>query len=111
MEIPFLEEFRIGNVYTMMVFGLNIDTTEYGYRFDGVYDPGKGMLFDSARVVLDPYAKSVSGRTVWGKTPDKDKPFQHRGRIIREDYVIICNGNVFTALFLPINPASTSIII
>ncbi len=86
VEIPFPEEFRIGNVYTMMVFGLNIDTTEYGYRFDGMYEPEKGIYFDKSRVLLDPYAKSVSGRTVWGKTPDLNKTFQHRGQIIREDY-------------------------
>lgn len=86
VEIPFPEEFRIGNVYTMMVFGLNIDTIEYGYRFDGPYDPQRGLLFDSSRVLLDPYAKSVSGRTVWGKTPAKDNPFPLRGQIIREDY-------------------------
>lgn len=86
VEIPFPEEFRIGNVYAMMVFGLNIDTTEYGYRFDGKYEPEKGIYFDNSRVLLDPYAKSVSGRTVWGKTPDYNNPFQHRGQIIREDY-------------------------
>jgi len=86
VEIPFPEEFRIGNVYTMMVFGLNPDTTEYGYRFEGEYDPSAGRLFDSSRVVLDPYAKSVSGRTVWGRKPDLSNPFQHRGQIIREDY-------------------------
>ncbi len=86
VEIPFPEEFRIGNVYAMMVFGLNIDTTEYGYRFDGKYEPEKGIYFDNSRVLLDPYAKSVSGRTVWGKTPDLNNPFQHRGQIIREDY-------------------------
>ena len=86
VEIPFPEEFRIGNVYTMMVFGLDVETTEYGYRFDGVYDPDAGLLFDKSRVLLDPYAKSVSGRTVWGKAPDLKSPFQHRGQIIREDY-------------------------
>ena len=32
IEIPFPEEFRIGNVYTMLVYGINIETTEYGYR-------------------------------------------------------------------------------
>ena len=44
VEIPFPEEFRIGNVYTMMVFGIQIETTEYGYRFDGVWDPAPGPL-------------------------------------------------------------------
>ncbi len=30
VEIPFPDEFRIGNVYTMMIYGIDIDTTEYG---------------------------------------------------------------------------------
>ena len=74
-EIPFPEEFRIGNVYSMMVFGINIEDTEYGYRFSGVNDPSLGLRFDSSRVLLDPYAKSVSGRTVWGRQPDTDSSF------------------------------------
>ena len=86
VEIPFPEEFRIGNVYTMMVFGINPETTEYGYRFDGPYRPEEGLLFDKSRVLLDPYAKSVSGRSVWGREPNRDDPFPHRGQFIREDY-------------------------
>lgn len=86
LEIPFPEEFRIGDVYSMMVFGLNLETTEYGYRFDGPYDPQKGLLFDKTKVLLDPYARSVSGRSVWGILPDLTDPFPHRGQIIREDY-------------------------
>ena len=85
-EIPFPEEFRIGNVYTMMVFGINVETTEYGYRFDGPYCPEKGLRFEPERVLLDPYAKSVSGRSVWGREPDESDPFPHRGQFIREDY-------------------------
>ena len=86
VEIPFPEEFRIGNVYSMMVFGINIETTEYGYRFDGPYCPEKGLLYDKTKILLDPYAKSISGRTVWGRKPDPDDPFPHRGQIIREDF-------------------------
>ena len=86
IEIPFPDEFRIGNVYTMMVFGINPDTTEYGYRFEGEYRPEKGLLFDSSRVLLDPYAKSVSGRSVWGRVPDLTDPFPHRGQFVREDF-------------------------
>ena len=85
-EIPFPEDFRIGNVYTMLVYGLNPDTVEYGYRFDGVYKPQQGYRYDRSKVVLDPYAKSVSGRTIWGKKPKQDKGFIHRGQIIYEDY-------------------------
>ena len=86
LEIPFLESFRIGNVYAMMVFGLNIESVEYGYRFDGPFDPDKGQRFDRNRVLLDPYARSVTGRPVWGVEPDFDEPFPHRGQIIQEDY-------------------------
>lgn len=86
IEIPFPEEFRIGNVYSMMVFGIDLETTEYGYRFDGPYQPEEGLRFDRTRILLDPYAKSVSGRTVWGKQPDPTEPFPHRGQFIREDY-------------------------
>ena len=86
VEIPFPEEFRIGDVYTMMVFGINIETTEYGYRFDGEFDPREGLWFDRSKVILDPYARSVSGRSVWGKKPCRDKGFVHRGQFIREDY-------------------------
>ena len=85
-EIEFPEEFRIGNVYTMLVFGINIETTEYGYRFGGRYEPERGLLFDSSKPLLDPYAKSVSGRSIWGRPVDPSDPFQHRGQIIREDY-------------------------
>ena len=85
-EIPFPESFRIGNVFTMLVFGLNIETVEYGYRFEGPWEPEKGFRFDPSRVVLDPYAKSVSGRSVWGRRDRPDPDFVHRGQIIREDY-------------------------
>ena len=86
IEIPFPPEFRIGDVYSMIVFDLNIETTEYGYRFDGPWNPEEGLWFDRDQILLDPYARSVSGRSVWGRKPDPDDPFQHRGQIIREDY-------------------------
>ena len=31
-EIPFQEDFRIGNVYTMLVYGLNLDELDLSYR-------------------------------------------------------------------------------
>ena len=85
-EIRFPESFRIGNVYTMLVYGLNIETVEYGYRFEGPWNPAEGYRFDASRVVLDPYAKSVSGCSVWGRRDQVGSDFIHRGQIIREDY-------------------------
>ena len=86
VEIPFPAEFRIGNVYAMMVFDLDIETTEYGYRFDGPHDPARGLYYDRTKILLDPYARSITGRSVWGVEPDLTDPFPHRGQIIREDY-------------------------
>jgi len=60
--IPFPENYRIGNVFSMIVFGLQIEEFEYAYRMDGPYDPKKGLLFDRKHVLLDPYAKAVTGR-------------------------------------------------
>jgi isoamylase len=31
----------------------------YGYRVDGPWDPANGMRFDSTKVLLDPYGRSV----------------------------------------------------
>ena len=85
VEIPFPEQFRIGNVYSIIVFDLDIETLEYGYRFDGPWAPERGQRFDRNKVLLDPYAHSVSGRPVWRKKP-QDDPFPHRGKIILEDF-------------------------
>lgn len=84
--IPFPEEFRIGDVYAMTVYGLNPELLEYGFRMDGPFDPDKGYRFDRTKVLLDPYAKLVSGRNVWGREPDWSNPFQHRGCVVLEDY-------------------------
>ncbi len=80
------DEFRIGNVYAVMVFGIDWENTEYGYRFDGPYDYENGYQFDKTQVVLDPYAKLVSGRDIWHTRSYPNVQFQHRGRIIRDDF-------------------------
>lgn len=64
--LPFPEEYRIGDVYSMIVFGLDIEEFEYAYRIDGPYDPKNGLLFDKNNILLDPYARAVTGQTVWG---------------------------------------------
>ncbi len=37
----------------------------YGYRAHGPYDPGRGHRFNPAKLLLDPYAKSVIGSVRW----------------------------------------------
>lgn len=86
IEIPFPEQFRIGNVFSMIVYDLDYEQIEYGYRFDGPYDPENGYRFDKTKILLDPYAKLISGRNQWGKLPDFENEFQHRGCVISEDF-------------------------
>ena len=64
--IPFPEAYKIGDVYSMIVYGLNIEDFEYAYRVDGPYNPEKGLLFDKTKVLLDPYAKAVAGQAYLG---------------------------------------------
>ena len=64
--LPFPEAYKIGDVYSMIVYGLYIDEFEYAYRVDGPYCPEKGLLFDKNKILLDPYAKAVAGQRTWG---------------------------------------------
>jgi glycogen operon protein len=85
-ELRFPEEFRTGDVYAMTVFGLDHEMLEYGYRMDGPFDPQTGHRFDKNVVLMDPYAKVIGGRDVWGQTPDWNNRYQHRSRILQEDF-------------------------
>jgi len=37
----------------------------YGYRVSGPYEPEAGHRFNSAKLLIDPYAKALSGRIEW----------------------------------------------
>ncbi|NET00377.1 MAG: glycogen debranching protein GlgX [Sphaerospermopsis sp. SIO1G1] len=85
-EIPFPAEFRIGNVYCMTVFDLDYENLEYGYRMDGPNNFQEGHWFDSSKILMDPYAKIIGGRDVWGITPDWNDIYHHRARIVFDDF-------------------------
>ncbi len=86
VEITFPDEFRIGNVFCMVVFDLNYENIEYGYRMDGPNNFQAGHWFDRSKILLDPYAKIIGGRDIWGLKPDRDNIYQHRGRIAFDDF-------------------------
>ena len=52
----------------------------YGYRVYGPYDPANGHRFNPNKLLLDPYARSLSGRLRWG-----DPLFGYRIGSLRED--------------------------
>jgi len=84
--IPFLDEFRIGNVFNMVVFDLDYENIEYAFRMDGPFDTQVGHWFNKDKILLDPYAKAISGRDIWGEPPDWDNKYQHRARIFFDDF-------------------------
>ena len=82
--LPFPEHYRIGKVYSMIVFGLNIMDFEYAYRLDGPFDASKGLLFNKKNVLLDIYAKAVTGQSVGGR-PKKEGMF-YKARVVNDDF-------------------------
>jgi glycogen operon protein len=82
--LPFPEHYRVGNVYSMIVFGLNISEFEYAYRLDGPYDPGRGLLFDKNNLLLDPYARAISGPREWGAP--RDARGLYKARVVADDF-------------------------
>ena len=82
--LPFPEHYRIGNVYSMIVFKLNIEEFEYAYRVDGPYEPERGLVFDRTKYLLDPYAKAVTGQSAWGKSPPHGQ--HYRARVVKDDF-------------------------
>lgn len=55
-EIPFRENMRIGNVYTMQIKDLPVEKLEYNYRIGD-------------EIITDPYAKVIVGKERFGKLP------------------------------------------
>ncbi|MFJ9175553.1 glycogen debranching protein GlgX [Streptomyces sp. NPDC102360] len=40
----------------------------YGYRAHGPYEPARGLRCNSAKLLLDPYARAISGRIDWNES-------------------------------------------
>ena len=85
-EIEFPESYRIGDTYSMLVYDLKIEEFEYAFRLDGPNEPEKGMLFNKNNIILDPYAKAVTGQRKWGEKPENDKAFEYRARVVKSNF-------------------------
>jgi glycogen debranching enzyme GlgX len=73
--------------------------TPYGYRTAGPWDPGRGMRFNPAKLLLDPYGRAVSGDVtvdpaifgyVMGKPHKRSEidsaPFMPRSVVVHDDF-------------------------
>ena len=80
--IPFPKSYKIGDVYSMIVYDLKSEDFEYAYRVDGPNDEQKGLLFDKTKVLLDPYAQAVAGQEVWGHKRTRT----YHARVVRDSF-------------------------
>ena len=81
--IPVPDCYRIGHVFSIFIFGLDVEEFEYAFRLDGPYDPEKGLLFSKDNILIDPYAKAVTGQSTWGKKASSDG---YRARVVRNNF-------------------------
>jgi glycogen operon protein len=79
---------KTGDVWHVLVHNLSPDI-EYGYRVSGPMAPASGHRFDSRAVVIDPYARSITGGHPWGLKPSANGQSHHgtrRGRLVFEEF-------------------------
>ncbi len=76
---------RTGDVWHIEVYGLGVGTL-YAYRVDGPFAPEKGLRFNKYRMLLDPYAKALTGDFRWDlseaqgyQTAAEDRDLSFRG--------------------------------
>lgn len=72
--IPYPAKYKVGDVYSMIVFDLDITDLEYAFQVDGEYSPEDGLYFDRKQAVVDPYVRKL----IIG---DKSKPYPYRGAV------------------------------
>ena len=85
-EIKIPDHYRIGDVYSIVVFDLDYEDIEYGFKIEGPYSPEIGHRFNGDNILMDPYARATAGRDVWGVEPNWEIQYQHRSRISFDDF-------------------------
>ncbi|MDF1615131.1 glycogen debranching protein GlgX [Desulfurivibrio dismutans] len=84
---------RTGEVWHILVKDFD-PSLRYGFRLHGPYDPqGEGHFFQPEQVLLDPYAKALTGGSDWGvayrrkgRRVDPLASFQRRCLYIEDDF-------------------------
>lgn len=87
VEIPFPPEFRVGDIYTMLVFDLDPESFSYGFRVDGEFEPARGLWFDRSKILLDPYARCIVTQPASASAASNGAPaVQYLGTLFPEDF-------------------------
>ena len=86
-EFPLDPRFnRTGDIWHAMIRGIT-SNVEYGYRVDRSDNTEKHIhRFDRSKVLIDPYAKALSGSEKWGRTESgQNKPVRTWRSLVVED--------------------------
>ena len=62
-QVPLQEQ--DGDVWHAFVPGIGAGQ-RYGYRVVGPYQPGQGLRCNPKKLLLDPYARAIDGKIIWG---------------------------------------------
>lgn len=62
---------------------MNLNTR---FSWTGPYDESRGLLFDKNNVLLDPFAKAVTGQRNWGERPESDEGFVYHARVVENNF-------------------------
>jgi isoamylase len=76
---------KTGDVWHVFVADLPLDVL-YAYRVHGPLQPQKGHRFDPKQIVLDPYARALSGGQSWGMPDISHEP--GRGHLTRRCRIV-----------------------
>lgn len=74
----FLIEDNDNNIFCIYIEGAKPGQV-YGYRVYGTYNPEQGLRFNPNKLLIDPYAKKLTGRLIWHKAIfgyDTDNPLK-----------------------------------
>jgi glycogen operon protein len=85
-EIPLDPELhRTGDVWHIFIARLATDIL-YAYRADGPFAPKKGHRYDPQAILIDPYARALSGGHPWGAAAKGPTHPRRLGRVIVDDF-------------------------
>ncbi len=84
---------RTGEIWHIFVHGLLNTSLRYGYRLSGPFCPrGAGHWFSPKNIVLDPYAKALTGGSDWGEPYSREglttaiSTFHRRCCLVADDF-------------------------
>ena len=77
---------KTGDIWHALVRGLD-PGVEYGYRMGMANNPAPHLhRFDVSKVLIDPYARSLSGGETWGRQIDRRASWLRRSRVVAPEF-------------------------